>query len=96
MPQLFRIGAYTIYFWSNEGQPLEPVHVHIAEGRPVANGTKLWVLADGSCRLAGDSTIPATTLKRLAEIIENNHDYIIQQWVGRFGEARFIDERGLR
>lgn len=33
MPQILRIGPYSIYFWSNEGDPLEPVHVHISEGR---------------------------------------------------------------
>ena len=33
MPQIFRIGPYSIYFWSNESDPLEPIHVHISEGR---------------------------------------------------------------
>lgn len=41
MPQVFKIGSYWIYFWSNENDPIEPVHVHIAEGKPKANGTKL-------------------------------------------------------
>lgn len=41
MPQIFRIGSYIIYFWSNENDPLEPVHVHIAEGRASANATKI-------------------------------------------------------
>ena len=35
MPQIFKIGPYLIYFWANEGNPLEPIHVHIAEGKPV-------------------------------------------------------------
>ena len=43
MPQIFRIGSYIIYFWSNENDPLEPVHVHIAEGRATANATKIWI-----------------------------------------------------
>ena len=34
MPQFFKIGGYIIYFWINEGMPLEPIHVHVAEGRP--------------------------------------------------------------
>ncbi|MFR8353558.1 MAG: DUF4160 domain-containing protein [Blautia obeum] len=29
MPQIFRIGEYWIYFWTNENQPLEPVHIHV-------------------------------------------------------------------
>lgn len=34
MPQVFKIGSYTVYFWMNEGKPLEPVHVHVAQGFP--------------------------------------------------------------
>lgn len=32
MPQIFKIGSYTVYFWSNEGKPLDQSMVHIAEG----------------------------------------------------------------
>ena len=27
MPQILRVGPYSIYFWSNEGKPIEPIHV---------------------------------------------------------------------
>lgn len=27
MPQIFKIGSFWVYFWSNEGVPLEPVRV---------------------------------------------------------------------
>ena len=37
MPQELKIGPYSVYFWSNEGNPLEPVHVHISEGKAVSN-----------------------------------------------------------
>ena len=37
MPQIFRVGPYSIYFWSNENNPLEPIHVHIAEGNTMDN-----------------------------------------------------------
>ena len=47
MPQIFKIGPYIVYFWSNENDPLEPVHVHIAEGRASANATKLWITSAG-------------------------------------------------
>ena len=29
MPQVFKIGSYWVYFWANENEPLEPVHVHV-------------------------------------------------------------------
>lgn len=28
MPQVFKIGSYIIFFWINENDPLEPIHVH--------------------------------------------------------------------
>jgi len=43
MPQVFRVGSYWVYFWSNENDPLEPVHVHISKGKPVKNATKIWI-----------------------------------------------------
>lgn len=42
MPQDFKIGSYLVYFWLSEGMPLEPIHVHVAEGIPTVNGTK-WI-----------------------------------------------------
>lgn len=41
MPQILRIGPYSIYFCSNEGDPLEPIHVHVSEGRASATATKI-------------------------------------------------------
>ena len=30
MPQVFKIGSYWVYFWFNENEPLEPIHVHVS------------------------------------------------------------------
>ena len=51
MPQLLRIGPYLVYFWLNENRPLEPIHVHITEGRASANATKLWITSTGKVLL---------------------------------------------
>lgn len=48
MPQVFKIGSYWVYFWANENEPLEPVHVHIVEGALAANGTKVWITRRGN------------------------------------------------
>ena len=40
MPQVFKIGSYWVYFWANENEPLEPVHVHISKGKPTTKTTK--------------------------------------------------------
>ncbi len=39
MPQVFKIDPYWVYFWANESEPLEPIHVHVSEGTPSANAT---------------------------------------------------------
>lgn len=66
MPQIFRIGSYIIYFWSNENDPLEPVHVHIAEGKATANATKIWITSSGKALLCNNnSRIPQRILNNL-------------------------------
>lgn len=49
MPQIFKIGSYWVFFWANESDPLEPIHVHVCEGVPNANATKIWITKAGKC-----------------------------------------------
>lgn len=91
MPQLFKIGSYTIYFWSNENEPLEPIHVHIAEGRATANATKVWITSSGKALLCNNkSHIPQTILKKMLRFIEANSSVIIEKWVEQFNEIRYF------
>lgn len=91
MPQVFRIGRYWVYFWANEGNPLEPVHVHVAEGSPTANATKVWITRAGKCLLCNNnSRIPERTLKNILEIIEARSTEVIQKWHEFFGENRYF------
>ena len=91
MPQIFRVGAYLVYFWSNENYPLEPVHVHITQGTPSGNATKVWITRQGKCLLAhNNSKIPEKILKRLMRMIEANSSDIIDEWLNRFGEIRYF------
>lgn len=47
LPKLFMVSGYTVYFWSNENG--EPIHVHIAKGKPTPNATKIWLTKSGGC-----------------------------------------------
>lgn len=90
MPQVFRIGSYTIYFWSNENDPLEPIHVHVCEGAPRENATKIWLTSTGHCLLANNrSNIPARQLNIISQTIEAQHEEIEQQWFAHFGEISY-------
>ena len=91
MPQLFKIGSYTIYFWSNENEPLEPIHVHIAEGRATANATKIWITSSGKALLCNNkSHIPQKILKKMLRFIEANSSVIIEKWIEQFNEIRYF------
>lgn len=91
MPQLLRIGPYSVYFWSNENDPLEPIHVHISEGRANANATKLWITSMGKVILCNNnSKIPDKVLNRLIRVVEANSADIVNEWIDRFGEIRYF------
>ena len=90
MPQIFKIGNYIIYFWSNETIPLEPIHVHVALGVPSENATKIWITQTGKCLLANnDSKIPNRQLKYIIDIIEARSDEIKNKWESYFHQISF-------
>jgi len=90
MPQVFKIGSYWVFFWANENDPPEPVHVHVAQGKPAANATKIWITQSGKCLLANNnSRIQERTLRNIMRIIEARNEEVIQKWKDYFGETEF-------
>lgn len=91
MPQVFKVGSYLVYFWINEGRPLEPIHVHIAEGVPTAKGVKVWITKSGKCLLSvpGDNQIPINKLRIVLDVIEARHEMIEAKWRDTFGEIEY-------
>ena len=90
MPQVFKIAGYTVYFWVNENNPLEPVHVHIAKGVPSPNATKIWITKSGKRLLChNNSKIPDKQLRIIMQIIEARNKSVIDLWYSTFREIRF-------
>ena len=90
MPQLLRIGPYILYFWSNESEPLEPVHVHIAEGKATGNATKIWITSSGKALLCNNnSRIPERILSRMLRVVVANSAEFTQAWKNHFGEISY-------
>lgn len=87
MPQVFKIGSY----WrSNEGDPIEPIHVHIAEGSPKPNATKVWITSAGKCLLANNnSDIPKVALRNIMRIIEARSSEVISKWNTFYGVIEY-------
>ena len=90
MPQIFRIGSYLVYFWVDEGRPLEPIHVHVSEGVPSKSATKIWITKSGKCLLANNrSKIPKGALNTIEDIIEARSESIKDKWYSTFGQITY-------
>ena len=90
MPQVFKIAGYTVYFWVNENDPLEPVHVHIAKGVPSPNATKIWITKNGKCLLCNNnSKTPDKQLRVFMQIIEARSKSVLDLWYSTFKQISF-------
>ncbi|MBS5451864.1 MAG: DUF4160 domain-containing protein [Coriobacteriia bacterium] len=88
MPSLFRFGPYVLFFWTGENG--EPVHVHVAVKRPGKDATKIWLTADGGCKLAHNrDDIPKRDLRDLMQFIAANHKFICDKRAEVTGDCHF-------
>jgi Domain of unknown function (DUF4160) len=74
MPVVFRYRSYRFFFYSNEGNPREPLHIHVQGDGAEA---KFWVRP--VC-LAQSDGFDARTLRELAAVVEAKADQIERTW----------------
>lgn len=79
--------GYVIYFWIGDGH--EPVHVHVAKGKPTESATKIWIKASGIELAHNDGNIPKNDLKNLIRFISENRTRITERWLAHFGHAEY-------
>jgi len=75
MPKVFEIEGYRGFFFSNEGTPLEPVHIHIKKGEGEA---KFWVTPNVT--LAESWSMKVSELTRAQEIVVEHQREILDLW----------------
>ena len=80
MPLVFRWNGYRFHFYSNEGDPREPIHIHVNRGRADA---KFWLYPDVERVYSYEYN--ARELRQLAEEIERRRDEIERAWNEHFG-----------
>ena len=91
MPQFIRAAGYKIYFWSNETG--EPIHFHATKGDPDKNDTKIWVLQNGSLKLAHNKgRIPEKDLSRIFSAMQFYYLDFSEFWKSYFGEVSFYKD----
>ena len=80
MPTVFHDRGFRFFFYSNEGSPREPVHIHVEKDTFEA---KFWL--EPELRLAYNDGYNARTLRQLLEIVDLNRDQIERAWNEFFG-----------
>ncbi len=79
MPVVFRYKAFNFFFYSNEGNPREAMHVHVRS----ANGeAKFWLTP--TVYLADSDGFDARTLRELQGVVTDNKQLIERSWNEHF------------
>lgn len=79
MPTIFQLEGYRFFFFSNEGNPREPIHVHV---RKDGNRAKFWLKPVG---LVSNHGFSAKEVNKLAQIVEARRNEIEKAWHEHFG-----------
>jgi len=75
MPTVFRYRGYRFFFYSNEGDPLEPLHIHVIKGENVA---KFWV--EPEVAVAQNYGMNPSELTKLIKIVSDHEELIRESW----------------
>ncbi len=79
MPKVFEVDGFRGFFYSNEGSPREPIHVHVSKGEGEA---KFWVTPQVA--LAESWQMKVSELNRAEEIVIEHRQQILDLWRGYF------------
>jgi hypothetical protein len=80
MPVAFRENGFRFYFYSNEGDPREPVHIHVTKDGMDA---KFWLYPEVS--LAYNFGFNGRTLAALERVVSERRSAIEEYWNDYFG-----------
>ena len=80
MPKVFDWNGYRFHFFSNEGDPREPVHVHVTKAPATA---KFWMSPEVS--VAYNKGFNAKVLSQLMRVIEERAEEMESVWNDHFG-----------
>lgn len=80
MPVVFRYGNVRFHFFSNEGAPREPVHIHAESSDGEA---KFWLYPE--VRVARSAGYSRRRLKELADRVGRQREEIVRAWNEHFG-----------
>ncbi len=80
MPTVFEADGYKFFFFSNEGDPQEPCHIHVRKAGSLA---KFWV--GPMVALASSDGFSSKELRTIERLVKDNETQIKEAWDEFFG-----------
>jgi hypothetical protein len=75
MPVVLRLDGFKFHFYANEGNPREPAHIHVRQGRDEA---KFWLTP--MVVMTYNDGFDARTLNRVQRLVELHRDQLERAW----------------
>jgi hypothetical protein len=82
MPVVFRHGGLRYFFFSNEGLPREPRHIHVTGG---GKDAKIWLEPEAA--IAESYGFNSVELARILHVVSERRDMILRKWDEHFGDS---------
>jgi Domain of unknown function (DUF4160) len=82
MPVVFRANGFRFHFYSDEGDPREPVHIHVRKG---GDNAKFWLYPE--VRMAYNFGFNARELAELESIVTDHCQQIEDAWNDHFSQS---------
>jgi hypothetical protein len=82
MPVVFREGGLRYYFFSNEGFPREPRHIHV---KGAGKDAKIWL--EPEVTIAESYGFNSAELARILRTILERRSAILRAWNDHFGNG---------
>lgn len=78
MPTVLRTGEFRFFFYSDEGNPREPPHIHVAAGGKTA---KFWL---DPVEHVVSKRLSATDINALQRLVTVHRDTFLEAWYDHF------------
>lgn len=75
MPVIMKIAGFRFFFFSNEGTPLKPEHIHVMKAGAEA---KFWLIP--KIALAKNRGFDLVKLIRIKALITQHHATLLEAW----------------
>jgi hypothetical protein len=82
MPVVFRDGGLRYFFFSNEGLPREPRHIHVKGG---GKDAKVWL--EPAAAIVESYGFNSVELARILRVVSEHRALILRAWDEHFGDS---------